>query len=170
MNDLAPTDGFQINVRLVKEDPEERIVVAVIAEGEGGSRKRLVYILIGISVILAIVLGVTLTTRSSQSGTTPSPTSAPTPAPTLAPTETTAPTATPSQLESMISLIQSRSASTTFSNSVSPQNQALDWIWCSDLLWQPFITAQMVAIGVMVDGWSQIMNAIGATAMTNLLT
>ena len=83
------TDIFQVNARLytnsiarlVEEDPEVNIGVAVVAEDEAGRRKRLVYISSGISVILAIVLGVTLTTGSSQSGTTPSPTSTPTPAP-----------------------------------------------------------------------------------------
>ena len=115
------------------------------AEDERGNNTCLtIYILIGIAVIaliVTIILGVTLTTRSSPSGptpfrtsaSTPAPTLAPTlapttPAPTLAPTETSAPTATPLRRDFMISVIQSRSASTTFSNSTSPQNQALDWI------------------------------------------
>ena len=69
-----------------------------------------------IFVVVAIVLGVTLSPRSSQSGTTPSTTLDPTPAPTSL------------QRDSVISLIQSRIASTSFSNASSPQNQALDWI------------------------------------------
>ena len=80
------------------------------------------YILIGvlvISVIVGTVLGVTLSPRASQPGTTPAPT---TPAPTPAPTPT------PLQRDFIIPLIQSRIASTSFSNSSSPQSQALDWI------------------------------------------
>jgi Leucine-rich repeat (LRR) protein len=38
------------------------------------------------------------------------------------------PAPVPLERDSMIALIQSRSASTTFFNSVSPQNKALDWI------------------------------------------
>jgi Leucine-rich repeat (LRR) protein len=101
------TDGFKVvSARLVNEDPEVDIVVAVVAKDESGNKKRLIYISIGVLVIfvvVAIVLGVTLSPRSS-------------PAP------------TPLQRDFMISLIQSRSVSTTFSNTSSPQSHALDWI------------------------------------------
>ena len=87
----------------VEEDSEVDIVVAVAAEDERGNnaedergnKKRLIYISIGvlvISVVVALALGVTLPAR---------PSAAP----------------TPLQRDSMISLIQSRSASTSFSNS-----------------------------------------------------
>ena len=115
----ATIDAFRVSARLVEEDPEDyrreptpevEIVVAVV------DKKRCIYISIFgvsvISVILAIVLGVTLSTTSSQSGATPDLTPVP----------------TPLQRDSMISLIQSRSASTSFSNSSSPQSQAMEWI------------------------------------------
>ena len=107
--------------------------------------------------IVAIVLGVTLSTRSTQSGTTSAPAPVPTPAP------------TPSSLQrnSTIALIQSRSASTIFSDSSSPsspQSQALDWILADpfssgglsdDRVVQRFAlatfsTAQTVMIGLMI--------------------
>ena len=104
---------FQVSARLVEDDPEDNrrepipeISIAVAV----AHKKRFMYILMGvsvISVIVAIVLGVTLSSRSSQSGTTP------------------APALTPSQRDSVITLIQSRSAA---SNSSSPQSQALDWM------------------------------------------
>ena len=104
---------FQVSTRLVEDDPEDNrrepipeISIAVAV----AHKKRFMYILMGvsvISVIVAIVLGVTLSSRSSQSGTTP------------------APALTPSQRDSVITLIQSRSAA---SNSSSPQSQALDWM------------------------------------------
>ena len=77
------------------------------------------YKLIGvlvISVIVGTVLGLTLSDRASQPGTTPAPTPTPTPAPTSL------------QRDFIIPLIQSRIASISFSNSSSPQSQALDWI------------------------------------------
>ena len=67
------TDTFQVNAHLVEEDPEENIVlVAVVAEDEGGNKKCLIHILMGALVILlmvAIVLGVTLSTRSTSAPT-----------------------------------------------------------------------------------------------------
>ena len=112
---------FQVSARLVEEDPELDIVVAVLAKD---NKKRLIYIsigVLGISVVLATVLGVTLS-----------------PAP------------TPSQRDSMMTLIQSGMAETSFSNSSSPQSQALDWILADpyssdglsgDLIWQRFALA-----------------------------
>ena len=88
----------------IEEDPEVDIVVAVLTKDERGNKKRLIYISIGvlvISVVVAIVLGVTLSPRSS-------------------------PDPAPLQRDPIISLIQSRSASTSFSNTSYPQSQALD--------------------------------------------
>jgi hypothetical protein len=109
------TQTLHVSALLVEDDPEVDIVVAVLATDERGNKRCLIYISIGVLVIfvvVAIVLGVTLPPRSSQSGTTPAPTPAP----------------TPLQRDSIISLIRSRSPSTSFSNASSPQTQALDWI------------------------------------------
>ena len=69
------TDAFHVNARLVEEDPEEMIAVAVVP------KKRFIYISMGVLgvlfVVVVIVLAVTLSTRSPQSGTTPTPTPAP---------------------------------------------------------------------------------------------
>jgi hypothetical protein len=109
----STTHTFQVSARLVEEDPEDyrrqpvpgvEFAVAAVAEG-GGNNKCRIYILIGaLLLITGIILAATLSTGSPQPGTTPL------------------------QRESMISLIQSRSSSTSFSNSFSPQSQALDWI------------------------------------------
>ena len=74
-------------------------------------------------VVAILAVGVGVGVRSSN---TPASTPPPTPPPTtpnLTPAPTLAPGAPP-----MIALIQLRSPSTTFPNSVSPQNQALNWI------------------------------------------
>jgi Leucine-rich repeat (LRR) protein len=123
--------AFQVTGHLVEENPEES------SREQGGNNKHLKYILIAvsvISVIVAIVLVATLSARPSQSGTNeslPSTTTVgppPTQDPKQAPTQTQA-AAPPPFLprESMISLIQSRSTSTSFPDFPS-QSQALDWI------------------------------------------
>ena len=123
-------DAFRVSARLVEEDLEERIGVAVLAKDEGGNKKLLMHILIGISVIfviVAIVLGVTLTTISFRSGTplsrTPAPTRDPQSEPMLATQK-----GKKDKRDSTIALIHSRSSSTSFSDLSSPQSQALDWI------------------------------------------
>ena len=99
-----------------------------------------------LAVTIAVGVGIDVTSSSKSA---PAPTPTPTPAPTTPATKTattdipttpttpttTTPTTTrttspttPLQRESIISLIQSRSASTSFSDSSSPQSQSLDWI------------------------------------------
>ena len=58
-SDVVITHTFQVSTRLVEEDPEVDIVVALLAKD---NKKRLIYIsigVLGISVIVATVLGVT---------------------------------------------------------------------------------------------------------------
>ena len=92
----------------------EEIVARIAAEKELKAKKTKKALLItgAILVVVAIAVGVVIGVSSSSSNSTPDPT----------------PTPILSQRDSMISLIQSRSASTSFTNSSSPQSQSLDWV------------------------------------------
>ena len=54
----ATTDAFQVvSARLVEEDPEETIAVAVVAKDErGNNKKRLIYLSVGVLVIFVVLL------------------------------------------------------------------------------------------------------------------
>ena len=106
----------------------EEIVARIAAEQELKAKKALL-ITGAILLVVAIAVGVGMGVSSSSSNSTPAPTPAPTgpPAPAPSPAPSQAPSLDP-QRENMIELIQSRSASTTFTNSSSPQSQSLDWI------------------------------------------
>lgn len=141
-----PPIAFEVSARLVPEEdhpvtnenpvgnPGPPPGIATVIGVEKKSRLR--YMLIGalaIAVIVAIVLGVTLASTGSTPATPAPPTSATPTAPANPPTPTApapAPTVPPtgSPRDSMISLVQSRSPSTSFAISSSPESLALDWI------------------------------------------
>ena len=111
-------------VRQSKDDDEAAKLVAAEKESKAKKTKNTALIIGAIFVVAAIAVGVGVGVgvgvSSSSSNSVPDPTAAPTLPPTPAPALV--------ERDSMISLIQSRSASTTFTNSSSPQSQSLDWI------------------------------------------
>jgi len=106
-------------VRQSKND--EEAVEHVATENESKTKKN-VLIVGAILLAVAIAIGVGIGVSSSSSNLPPAlpATTGPAPSPTLAPV--------PLERDAIAALIQARSASTSFSDSSSPQSQSLDWI------------------------------------------